>query len=171
MAKRKSKKQGYGNTTIKLDEPTYKALACKKCGVDQDVPEDTKAVTCWKCVQSMVDPPKGHIPYDPVTRTFQVETRDKVAKPRGWHLKEEFVDKEGNVFYKGIEQPNLKGTIKPTKVAKRRSARQSSTNDNSARDTILVEINKLKKQLSKTDNKKEITKIKKEITKLEKKIK
>ena len=28
----------------------------------------------------------------------------------------EFVDKEGNVFHKGKEQPKLKGTLKPTKV-------------------------------------------------------
>ena len=28
----------------------------------------------------------------------------------------EFVDKDGNVFHKGKEQPKLKGTLKPTKV-------------------------------------------------------
>ena len=28
----------------------------------------------------------------------------------------EFVDKDGNVFHKGKEQPELKGTLKPTKV-------------------------------------------------------
>ena len=28
----------------------------------------------------------------------------------------EFVDKDGNVFHKGVEQPKLKGTLKPTKV-------------------------------------------------------
>ena len=28
----------------------------------------------------------------------------------------EFVDKDGNVFHKGKEQPDLKGTLKPTKV-------------------------------------------------------
>ena len=29
---------------------------------------------------------------------------------------EEFVDKDGNVFHKGKEQPDLKGTLPPTKV-------------------------------------------------------
>ena len=39
----------------------------------------------------------------------------------------EFVDKDGNVFHKGKEQPDLKGTLSPTivkpkkKPAKRRS--------------------------------------------------
>ena len=42
----------------------------------------------------------------------------------------EFVDKDGNVFHKGKEQPKLKGTLKPTKVklpkkkVKRRSKEQ-----------------------------------------------
>ena len=40
----------------------------------------------------------------------------------------EFVDKDGNVFYKGKEQPKLKGTLKPTKVKppkKRKTKRRS----------------------------------------------
>jgi len=41
------------------------------------------------------------------------DTKDS-DKPRGWHLKKEFVDKEGNVYFKGVEQPQLKGTKKPT---------------------------------------------------------
>ena len=28
----------------------------------------------------------------------------------------EFVDKEGNVFHKGVEQPKLKGTLNPTEI-------------------------------------------------------
>ena len=34
----------------------------------------------------------------------------KVKRPRGWVLMNEFVDDEGNVFHKGIEKPDLKGT-------------------------------------------------------------
>ena len=49
------------------------------------------------------------------------------GRPAGWHFMNEFVDKDGNVFHKGVEQPKLKGTLPPTKVkppkkkAKRRS--------------------------------------------------
>ena len=32
----------------------------------------------------------------------------------------EFVDKDGNVFHKGKEQPDLKGTLPPTKVKPRK---------------------------------------------------
>ena len=38
------------------------------------------------------------------------------GRPPGWHWMKEFVDKDGNVFHKGKEQPKLKGTLKPTKV-------------------------------------------------------
>ena len=42
-----------------------------------------------------------------------VEDKPKLIeskKPRGWHLMNEFVDSEGNVYFKGVLQPNLKGT-------------------------------------------------------------
>ena len=38
------------------------------------------------------------------------------GRPAGWHFMIEFVDKDGKVFHKGVEQPKLKGTLKPTKV-------------------------------------------------------
>jgi len=36
----------------------------------------------------------------------------------------EFVDKDGNVFHKGKEQPKLKGTLKPTKVVAKKKAKR-----------------------------------------------
>ena len=52
--------------------------------------------------------------------------RVKTGRPAGWHWMAEFVDKDGNVFHKGVEQPKLKGTrpitvVKPKKKTKRRS--------------------------------------------------
>jgi len=38
----------------------------------------------------------------------------EIKKPRGWHFMNEFVDSEGNVYHKGVEQPELKGTLTPT---------------------------------------------------------
>lgn len=40
-----------------------------------------------------------------------VNKKSEVRKPRGWHMKPLFVDTEGNVYYKGVEQPELKGTL------------------------------------------------------------
>ena len=52
--------------------------------------------------------------------------RVKTGRPSGWHFMNEFVDKDGNVFHKGKEQPKLRGTrpitvVKPKKKTKRRS--------------------------------------------------
>ena len=57
-------------------------------------------------------------------------TYKPTGRPAGWHWMVEFVDKDGNVFHRGKEQPKLKGTLKPTKVkppkkkTKRRSKEQ-----------------------------------------------
>jgi hypothetical protein len=60
----------------------------------------------------------------------------------------EFVDKDGNVFHKGVEQPKLKGTLKPTKVTKAKVKTKRRT-----QEQILVakynEKQKLKKAFKK----------------------
>jgi len=38
------------------------------------------------------------------------------GRPRGWRWMKEFVDKEGNVYHKGVEQPKLKGKRPVTDV-------------------------------------------------------
>ena len=57
------------------------------------------------------------------------------GSPAGWHVMAEFVDKDGNVFHKGKEQPKLKGTLKPTKVvAKKKTKRRTKQEILIARD-------------------------------------
>ena len=46
------------------------------------------------------------------------------GRPAGWHFMNEFVDKDGNVFHKGKEQPDLKGTLPPTKVKPRKKKKK-----------------------------------------------
>jgi hypothetical protein len=46
----------------------------------------------------------------------------------------EFVDKDGNVFHKGKEQPDLKGTLKPTKVKPRKKKKKLSADEKLQRD-------------------------------------
>ena len=84
-----------------------RALECKKCGrwVD-NVGEDTKTVICSYCVLGMVGMPEDKPSYTPTGR------------PPGWHFMAEFVDKDGNVFHKGVEAKQLKGTLPPTKITK-----------------------------------------------------
>ena len=46
------------------------------------------------------------------------------GRPSGWHFMNEFVDKDGNVFHKGKEQPKLKGTLPPTKVEPKKKTKR-----------------------------------------------
>ena len=93
-------------------------MACKDCGTYERVSEETVAVRCWKCVTTVIGFPTEKKAYTPTGR------------PAGWHFMNEFVDTDGNVFFKGKEQPKLKGTLSPTKVmppkkkTKRRSKEQ-----------------------------------------------
>mgnify|MGYP001436211989 CR=1 FL=1 len=65
-------------------------------------------------------------------KMFPIENKPKrvrTGRPSGWHFMNEFVDKDGTVFHKGVEQPKLKGTrpitvVKPKKKAKRRTQEQ-----------------------------------------------
>ena len=61
--------------------------------------------------------------------------RQPTGRPAGWHFMNEFVDKDGNVFHKGVEQPKLKGTLKPTEVvAKKKTKRRTKEEILIARD-------------------------------------
>ena len=50
--------------------------------------------------------------------------RVSTGRPAGWHFMNEFVDKDGNVFHKGVEQPKLKGTLSPTKVTPKKKTKR-----------------------------------------------
>ncbi len=58
------------------------------------------------------------------------KSKPRTGRPSGWHFMKEFVDKDGKVFHKGVEQPKLFGTLPATKVkpkkkpAKRRSKQE-----------------------------------------------
>ena len=83
-----------------------RAMICHKCNrIVENVGEEAVKVTCSYCVFSIVGMPESpKSAYKPTGR------------PAGWHWMAEFVDKDGNVFHKGKEQPKLKGTLSPTKV-------------------------------------------------------
>ncbi len=80
-------------------------MDCKVTGEPvANVSTDIVSVIGSKAVQGRVGIPK------------EKTTRVKSGRPAGWHFMNEFVDKDGNVFHKGVEQPKLKGTLSPTKI-------------------------------------------------------
>ena len=94
-------------------------MDCKVTGEPvKNVSEEAVSVIGSTAVLGMVGMPK------------EKPQRISTGRPDGWHFMNEFVDKDGNVFHKGKEQPKLFGTLKPTKVkppkkkAKRRSKQE-----------------------------------------------
>jgi len=100
-------------------EGNVRHMACMTCGRYEVVGDSTTSIKCSRCVLILVGfPEEPKSAYKPTGR------------PAGWHFMNEFVDKDGNVFHKGKEQPKLKGTLPPTKIKppkkkpKRRSKEQ-----------------------------------------------
>ena len=83
-------------------------------------------------------------------------TRVKTGRPSGWHFMNEFVDKDGNVFHKGKEQPDLKGTLPPTKIKPKKKAKRRS------KEEILLARHEKKKKVLKKAKKKLNDKIKRQ---------
>ena len=100
------KKNEYSN----FIENGVKYMQCQSCLSEYvEVGDTTVAVTCNSCTTIiMINKFPDSIP--------KYNIRKSTGKPPGWHWMSEFVDKDGNVFHKGKEQPDLKGTLKPTKV-------------------------------------------------------
>ena len=74
-------------------------MDCKVTGEPvKNVSEDSVSVIGSRAVMGMVGMPD--------------EPKQKIStgRPAGWHFMNEFVDKDGNVFHKGKEQPKLFGS-------------------------------------------------------------
>ena len=57
------------------------------------------------------------------------KSKPRTGRPSGWHFMKEFVDKDGNVFHKGKEQPKLKGTLPPTKIKPKKKPAKRRTQE------------------------------------------
>ena len=83
-------------------EGTVRYMSCMVCGSYEPVGELATGVKCSRCVNMLM------------MNNYPLETKPSytpTGRPPGWHWMAEFVDKDGNVFHKGKEQPKLKGTL------------------------------------------------------------
>jgi hypothetical protein len=110
-----------------------RTLKCSKCTrTVENVGDLAVKVTCSYCTMMMTGLPEE-------TKSVYKST----GRPVGWHWMSEFVDKDGNVYHKGKEQPKLFGTLKPTKVVVKKKAKRRT------QDEILVTMYKEKVALKK----------------------
>ena len=99
-------------------------MDCKVTGIPvKNVSEDATYVISDKALQAKM--------YKLFPEDFEEKTKSykPTGRPAGWHFMNEFVDKDGNVFHKGKEQPKLKGTLKPTKVKPPKKREKKSKTD------------------------------------------
>ena len=157
----KSKKETINYYTEVIDGQLY--MECKVCGVMEPVNKTTTAVTCHQCVNESYN---KQFPFEPKVGY------KPTGKPRGWAFMKEYVDKDGNVYHKGIEQPKLKGTLKPTVIKpKPKKPKLSKSQKARIKADALARIHMLKKELGKAKFKKDIKRINSEIKKLQKLVK
>jgi len=86
--------------------------------------------------------------YKMFPETFEVANKSSykpTGRPAGWHFMAEFVDKDGNVFHRGKEQPKLKGTLPHTKIKKPKKKMKRRTKD----EILVAKYNEKKKILKK----------------------
>ena len=113
-------------------------MDCKITGEPvANVSTEAKSVIGSRAVMGMVGLPK------------EKPTRVSSGRPAGWHFMNEFVDKDGNVFHKGKLQPDLKGTLPPTKIVPKKKTKRRT------KEEILIARDKEKKAALKKAHKKQ----------------
>mgnify|MGYP003146324425 CR=1 FL=1 len=134
--------------------------ATKRCKSWTDVTKKTSAVLCPTCVRKTV-------PY-PETKSGYISK----GRPRGWQFMHEFVDKDGNVFFKGVEQPKLKGTKLATKIEPTEPKKKLSKSEKlNLSQSILQQMNMVRGTLKKARFKKDINAGHSQLKRLERQLK
>ena len=117
-------------------EDGVRYMQCKHCLSEYvQTGEEAVAVTCSRCVMGITT---SQMTLEDFYPSMKIK---KTGRPAGWHWMTEFVDKDGNVFHKGKEQSELKGTLKPTKVKPRKKKKKLT-----ADEKLYKELNKWKKR-------------------------
>lgn len=122
--------------TINRTKETH-ILECRMCGTPSEKGADVTAYTCWECVVDSWDPASLPKPKRPS------------GFLRGWKFMKEFVHENGTVYHKGVEQPDLKGTLPPTPKKETKKDTRSKAQKARDRQELLTQYNKLKKEIKK----------------------
>ena len=116
MAKRKKQK-----TYFSFTEDGIKYMECSVCGAPvRNISRKAVSVLCAICLA-----PRLFARWNPMEKKQYIKT----GRPAGWQWMKEFVDKDGNVFHLGKEQPKLKGTLPPTKVKPKKKTTKRRTKE------------------------------------------
>ena len=139
--------------------PDGKYWQGKLCDTWSKVGLNTTSVLCYKCSVRLAGDPEIGAGYK------------SSGKPRGWQFMKEYVDEQGNVYHKGVEQPKLKGTLPPTQIdtsnVKKRLTKQEKQE---LKDQLLQQIVFVRGNINKSTLKKDIKANKTQLRKLERQL-
>ena len=124
-----------------------KVIVCSQCHKTQRMVQTTiKQFKCCKCLDQK----------DPFIQQYFnkiAQNKDKpigtlVKKPRGWKFMKIFVDSQGNVYFRGVLQPQLKNTL-PITIIEKKQKKQKISNRQKSENQIqmFAKINSLKNQI------------------------
>ena len=102
---------------MSFTEDGQRWLQCKSCYEYQKLKNTQRLITCSRC--TMINTIEVKKPMDEFFKTKSINWKTFMQ-----NFMNEFVDKDGNVFHKGKEQPDLKGTLPPTKVKPRKKKKK-----------------------------------------------
>lgn len=122
---------------------------------------DATAVLCWRCTAALLDSPIKRV-------------EEKSNKPRGWIMMKCFVDSDGTVYHKGIEQPDLKGTLPVTQIEVKDASKKKKLSKIEKETEIMrlgTTIKELKTQLFQETRKTKRTEITKLLNKANRELK
>jgi len=133
-------------------------LQCKVCGTDvYNCSTSADAVTCSECVVELY-----WLPED-------APKKKSVGYPKGWKFMKEFIHQNGTVYFRGVEQLELKGTLEPTTISTKEITPKKSKSQRAAeKQEVLAKFNKLKKELVKETRSTYKKKIELELKRLQK---
>lgn len=142
-----------------------KSIECTQCGILEKVPDYVEAVVCWLCVIENMK--KDGICDDgvPIKKSKQSTAQ---GYPKGWRFMKEFVHSNGTVYHRGVEQPQLKGTLAATPIAIK--VKKSKAQKKEERDALLAEYGKVKKAFQKETRKTYKKKLETKLKRLQKQI-
>lgn len=170
-SKQQSKEIAESNYDWYLDKNKHRFMICQNSESDSKywkgaycdrytkVGNNTVSVLCWKCTDSLI-------------LSMPETKKESKGYPRGWKFFSVFVDNDGNVFHKGIEQPALKGTLPVTVIQEKDKPAKLTKKEKEEKTTeVSKQIVTLKSNLLKETSKMKRKSISREINKANKLLK
>lgn len=134
---------------------------CRDCSaIIPNVGPEAVSSLCWECVSEII------VQIDSLKIKKQTMAQ---GFPKGWKFMKVFVHANGGVYYKGVEQPKLRGTLSTTIIVVK--PKKSKVAKEVERLELLKSYDDLKKQLKKATKKGAIKKLTVQLKKIEKQIK